>query len=234
MIQHGWRLGKANGCRIVVDFHTPSVAHVIVQKDDENCAQRTLKFFFDGKWTVVIDWVHQYIKDNKFVNEKPFEVLDFDGEIVFVNPEKMGQITSCLEHTNFVVKLISPIWLISLEVQRKAVSLFETIQVVSVSRGLVLDCISGLALGSKSGSLSSSSSARSGRWRSITSILGHSMPSAQRIGNGRQSRNLKKALQSTKNIHHATYVCDAYHNRLDSRLRKKTGYQLVTMLCTFP
>ena len=129
--------------------YTPSVAHVIVQKDDENCAQRTLKFFFDGKWTFVIDWVHQYINDNKFVNEKPFEVLDFDGEIVFVNPEKMGQITSCLEHTNFVVKLISPIWLISLEVQRKAVSLFETIQVVSVSRGWVLDCISGLALGFK-------------------------------------------------------------------------------------
>ena len=133
-----------------------------------------------GKWIVAIDWVHHCIKDNKFVNEGPFEVLDFDGEDGPRRSRKNGsenllfesfefccqnnfsdmavndfnqllqlcgaitradpsEFTKSRRHTMFVVETND---LIGLEVQRKAISLFDKIKVVSVSREWVLDCIS--------------------------------------------------------------------------------------------
>jgi len=63
--------------------YTCAVTHIIVQLDEENCAQRTLKFLYgvaSGKWIVGVDWVHQCIRENRLIDEEPFEALDMDGE----------------------------------------------------------------------------------------------------------------------------------------------------------
>jgi hypothetical protein len=62
---------------------TLAVTHIIVQLDEENCAQRTRKFLYgvaSGKWIVAVDWVHQCIHENRLIDEEPFEALDMDGE----------------------------------------------------------------------------------------------------------------------------------------------------------
>ena len=63
--------------------YTCAVTHIIVQLDEENCAQRTLKFLYgvaSGKWIVGVDWVHRCIRENRLIDEEPFEALDMDGE----------------------------------------------------------------------------------------------------------------------------------------------------------
>ena len=67
----------------VVPTYTPAVTHVIVQVDNDNCAQRTLKFLYGvaaGKWIVSIDWVHSSMRENCVVDEELFEALDMEGE----------------------------------------------------------------------------------------------------------------------------------------------------------
>lgn len=67
----------------VSSVYNDTVTHVIVLADDENCAQRTLKFLFgvaSGGWVVSVDWVHQCIREGRLLDEEPFEVLDMDGE----------------------------------------------------------------------------------------------------------------------------------------------------------
>ena len=62
---------------------TWAVTHIIVQLDEENCAQRTRKFFYgvaSDKWIVAVDWVHQCIRENRLIYEQPFEALDMDGK----------------------------------------------------------------------------------------------------------------------------------------------------------
>ena len=59
------------------------VTHLIVQVDDKNRTQRTLKFLNAlacGKWIVSVGWVQQCAEENRFVDEEPFEVLDVDGD----------------------------------------------------------------------------------------------------------------------------------------------------------
>ena len=63
--------------------YTCAVTHIIVQLDEENCAQRTLKFLYgvaSGKLIVGVDWVHQCIREKRLIDEEPFEALDMDGE----------------------------------------------------------------------------------------------------------------------------------------------------------
>ena len=63
--------------------YTCAVTHIIVQLDEENCAQRTRKFFYgvaSDKWIVAVDWVHQCIREKRLIDEEPFEALDMDGE----------------------------------------------------------------------------------------------------------------------------------------------------------
>ncbi|KAK4009213.1 hypothetical protein OUZ56_018322 [Daphnia magna] len=67
----------------VSQTYNSSVTHVIVYLDDENCAQRTLKFLYgvaSGIWIVGVDWVHKCIRENRVLDEEPFEALDMDGE----------------------------------------------------------------------------------------------------------------------------------------------------------
>ena len=62
---------------------TCAVTHIIVQLDEENCAQRTRKFLYgvaSGKWIVAVDWVPQCIRENRLIDEQPFEALDMDVE----------------------------------------------------------------------------------------------------------------------------------------------------------
>jgi hypothetical protein len=62
---------------------TCAVTHIIVQLDEENCAQRTRKCLYgvaSGKWIVAVDWVHQCIRENRLIDEQPFEALDMDVE----------------------------------------------------------------------------------------------------------------------------------------------------------
>ncbi len=57
---------------------TCAVTHIIVQLDE-----RTRKFLYgvaSGKWIVAVDWVHQCIRENRLIDEQPFEALDMDGE----------------------------------------------------------------------------------------------------------------------------------------------------------
>ena len=59
------------------------VTHVIVRVDDENSAERTLKFLYGvagRKWIVSIEWVRQCLKEGRYVAEDNYEVLDMDGE----------------------------------------------------------------------------------------------------------------------------------------------------------
>ena len=167
--------------------YTPTVTHVIVQLDDENCAQRTLKFLFgvaSGKWIVGVDWVHQCIKEKRILDEEPFEALDMDGECgprrsreicqkyqLFeafefccqepftdvtadqlrellelcgaVTTHSPAELTKCRRHTMIIVQTDDNI---GLEVQRKAQSWFERLQVLSVSREWVLDCLAAYQL----------------------------------------------------------------------------------------
>jgi hypothetical protein len=54
--------------------YSSAVTHIIVQVDEENCAQRTLKFFYgvaSGKWIVGIDWIHQCIRETRLIDEEP-------------------------------------------------------------------------------------------------------------------------------------------------------------------
>jgi hypothetical protein len=58
------------------------VTHLIVQSDEEKRTQRTLKFLYavaGRKWIVSVGWVQQCIKEGRFVDEEPFEVLDMEG-----------------------------------------------------------------------------------------------------------------------------------------------------------
>ncbi|XP_057368764.1 uncharacterized protein LOC130689846 [Daphnia carinata] len=67
----------------VSQTYNSSVTHVIVNVDEENCAQRTLKFLYgvaSGIWIVGVDWVHKCIRENRMLDETPFEALDMDGE----------------------------------------------------------------------------------------------------------------------------------------------------------
>ena len=62
---------------------TCAVTHIIVQLDEENCAQRTRKILYgvaSDKWIVAVDWVHQCIRENRLIDEQPFEALDMDGK----------------------------------------------------------------------------------------------------------------------------------------------------------
>ncbi|KAI9558451.1 hypothetical protein GHT06_015237 [Daphnia sinensis] len=68
---------------VVSQTYNCSVTHVIVNVDEENCAQRTLKFLYgvaSGVWIVGIDWVHKCIRENRILDEEHFEALDMDGE----------------------------------------------------------------------------------------------------------------------------------------------------------
>lgn len=171
----------------VLSTYTPAVTHVIVQLDEENCAQRTLKFLFgvaSGKWIVGVDWVHQSIRDTRIIDEESFEALDMDGEDGPRRARQRGQITKlfasfefcCQEpftdvtvdqlrqllelcgastvsnpseftkrrrHSMIIVQTDDRI---GLEVQRKAANWFERLQVLSVSREWVLDCLASYQL----------------------------------------------------------------------------------------
>lgn len=166
---------------------SPSVSHVIVQVDEDNCAQRTLKFLFgvaSGKWIVSVDWVHNSIREGKPIDEEPFEALDMDGEqgprrsrlrsqsnrlfqaFEFCCQEPftdvtLDQLRELLElcgastvsnpseltkkrrHAMIIVQTDDDV---GLEVQRKAVSWFDRLQVLSVSREWVLDCLASYQL----------------------------------------------------------------------------------------
>ena len=66
----------------LVKVFNDRVTHLIVQSDGEKRTQRTLKFLYavaGRKWIVSVGWVQQCIKEGRFVDEEPFEVLDMDG-----------------------------------------------------------------------------------------------------------------------------------------------------------
>lgn len=70
------------GAEVSLTYNS-SVTHVIVCLDEENCAQRTLKFLYgvaSGNWIIGVDWVHQCIRQDRLIDEGPFEALDMDGE----------------------------------------------------------------------------------------------------------------------------------------------------------
>lgn len=63
--------------------YTHTVTHVIVRVDEDNIAERTLKFLYGvaaKKWVVSVDWIRHCAKENRFVDEEAFEVLDMEGE----------------------------------------------------------------------------------------------------------------------------------------------------------
>ena len=166
---------------------TCAVTHIIVQLDEENCAQRTLKFLYgvaSGKWIVGVDWVHQCIRENRLIDEEPFEALDMDGEdgprrarqtsqriklfadfefccqepFTDVSVDQLNQLlelcgaatvnsptelTKSRRHSMIIVQIDDDI---SSEVQRKAASLFDRHQVLTVSREWVLDCLASYKL----------------------------------------------------------------------------------------
>lgn len=67
----------------VLPAYTPNVTHVIVRVDEENCAERTLKFLYGvacKRWIVSIEWIRECVKEGRFVEESRFEVLDMDGQ----------------------------------------------------------------------------------------------------------------------------------------------------------
>jgi hypothetical protein len=167
--------------------YTCAVTHIIVQLDEENCAQRTLKFLYgvaSGKWIVGVDWVHQCIRENRLIDEEPFEALDMDGEdgprrarqtsqriklfadfefccqepFTDVSVDQLNQLlelcgaatvnsptelTKSRRHSMIIVQIDDDI---SSEVQRKAASLFDRHQVLTVSREWVLDCLASYKL----------------------------------------------------------------------------------------
>ncbi len=167
--------------------YTPAVTHIIVQLDEENCAQRTLKFLFgvaNGKWIVGVDWVHQSIRETRIIDEEPFEALDMDGEsgprrarqisrtnklfeafefccqepFTDVTVDQLRQLlelcgaatvsnpvelTKSRRHAMIIVQTDDSV---GLEVQRKAVNWFERLQILSVSREWVLDCLAAYQL----------------------------------------------------------------------------------------
>ena len=166
---------------------TCAVTHIIVQLDEENCAQRTRKFLYgvaSGKWIVGVDWVHQCIRENRLIDEEPFEALDMDGEdgprrarqtsqriklfadfefccqepFTDVSVDQLNQLlelcgaatvnsptelTKSRRHSMIIVQIDDDI---SSEVQRKAASLFDRHQVLTVSREWVLDCLASYKL----------------------------------------------------------------------------------------
>ena len=70
-------------CAEVSLTYTCAVTHILVQLDEENCAQRTMKFFYGvarGKWIVGVDWAHQCIREKRWIDKELFEALDMDGE----------------------------------------------------------------------------------------------------------------------------------------------------------
>ncbi|XP_061935149.1 uncharacterized protein LOC108003844 isoform X3 [Apis cerana] len=55
------------------------VTHVIVKADKDNSANKTLKYLqgvAHKKWIVGFDWVINSLKENRLVNEEPYEVVD--------------------------------------------------------------------------------------------------------------------------------------------------------------
>ena len=66
----------------VLPTYSPNVTHVIVRVDQDNCAERTLKFLYGvacKRWIVNFDWIRKCVTDGRFVDETPYEVLDMDG-----------------------------------------------------------------------------------------------------------------------------------------------------------
>jgi hypothetical protein len=167
--------------------YSSAVTHIIVQVDEENCAQRTLKFLYgvaSGKWIVGIDWIHQCIRETRLIDEEPFEALDMDGEdgprrarqtsqrsklfeafefccqepFTDVSVEQLNELlmlcgavtanspaelTKNRRHSLIIVQTDDDV---SPAVQRKAASWFERLQVLSVSREWVLDCLASYQL----------------------------------------------------------------------------------------
>lgn len=167
--------------------YSSAVTHIIVQVDEENCAQRTLKFLYgvaSGKWIVGIDWIHQCIRETRLIDEEPFEALDMDGEdgprrarqtsqrsklfeafefccqepFTDVSVEQLNELlmlcgavtanspaelTKNRRHSMIIVQTDDDV---SPTVQRKAASWFERLQVLSVSREWVLDCLASYQL----------------------------------------------------------------------------------------
>jgi hypothetical protein len=137
-----------------------------------------------GKWIVGVDWVHQCIRENRLIDEEPFEALDMDGEdgprrarqtsqriklfadfefccqepFTDVSVDQLNQLlelcgaatvnsptelTKSRRHSMIIVQIDDDI---SSEVQRKAASLFDRHQVLTVSREWVLDCLASYKL----------------------------------------------------------------------------------------
>lgn len=68
---------------VVLADYDPSVTHVIIRVDKENCARRTLKFLYgvaSKAWIVSIEWIRESNTTGGFVDESPFEVRDMDGQ----------------------------------------------------------------------------------------------------------------------------------------------------------
>ena len=87
--------------------YTCAVTHIIVQLDEENCAQRTLKFLYgvaSGKWIVGVDWVHQCIREKRLIDEDLLKRSTWMARMALAEPGRQVRGSSCLQISNSAVK----------------------------------------------------------------------------------------------------------------------------------
>lgn len=69
---------------VVLDEYADNVTHVIIDVDENNHADMSLKFLYGvahKAWIVSIKWILECKKECRFEDESPFEVLDEEGRL---------------------------------------------------------------------------------------------------------------------------------------------------------